>query len=153
NYFNPGPATPEGPVSFRVLRPDGRRAAGDKTGPREWGKAHVSGNVVQGNKAVTKDNWDGGVQIDGDDDPKVILPKVRVEKPFPMAELPLQTAAEAYDAVLENVGATVPKRDAVDRRIIEQVRKSTVPPDSKQGIITDVKQVGGYPEYKGEAVK
>jgi pectate lyase len=153
NYYKPGPATPEGAVSYRVLRPDGRRPGPDKTLAREWGKAHVSGNVVEGNKAVTKDNWDGGVQIDGDDDPKVILPKVRVEKPFPMAELPLQSASEAYDAVLAHVGATLPKRDAVDRRIIDQVRNGTATAGAKQGIITDVKQVGGYPEYKGDPIK
>jgi hypothetical protein len=41
----------------------------------------------------------------------------------------------------------------VDRRIIEQVRKGTVPADTDQGIITDVKQVGGYPEYRGEPWK
>jgi hypothetical protein len=76
-----------------------------------------------------------------------------VDKPFPTAEVPLQTAAEAYDAVLDHAGATLPKRDVVDRRVIENVRKGTVSDGTKQGIITDVKQVDGYPEYKGEAVK
>jgi hypothetical protein len=70
-----------------------------------------------------------------------------------MAEVPIQSAADAYQSVLEHVGATRPKRDAVDQRIVEQVRKGTVPGDTKQGIVTDVKQVGGYPEYKGEPVK
>ena len=116
------------------------------------GKAYVAGNVVEGNKAVTKDNWDGGVQIDPDEDPKVILPRVRMDKPFPMAELPLQTAAEAYDVVLEHAGATLPKRDVVDRRVIQNVREGKVTDGAKEGIITDVKQVGGYPEYKGEPV-
>jgi hypothetical protein len=125
----------------------------EKTSPRQWGKAYVSGNVVEGNEAVAKDNWDGGVQIDPDEDPKVILPRVRVDRPFPMAELRLQTAPEAYDSVLAHAGATLPKRDAVDRRILEQVRKGTVPADTNQGIITDVKQVGGYPEYRGEPWK
>jgi hypothetical protein len=152
NYFKPGPATPSGAVGYRVLKPDGRRAAGDKTGPREWGKAYVSGNVVAGHDAISKDNWAGGVQIDGDDDPKVILPRVRVEKPFPMPELPIQTAAEAYETVLERAGATLPKRDAVDTRIVEAVRKGAAGPDTKQGIITDVKQVGGYPAYRGGRV-
>jgi pectate lyase len=152
NYFKPGPATPDSAVAHRVLRPDGRRPGPDKTLPLEWGKAHVSGNVVAGNDVVTKDNWDGGVQIEGGD-PKVVLAKVRVEKPFSMAELPPQSATDAYDAVLANAGATHPKRDAVDRRIVEQVRKGTALADTKQGIVTDVKQVGGYPEYKGEPVK
>jgi hypothetical protein len=153
NYYKPGPATPEGAVSHRLLRPDGRRPGPDKTLAREWGKAYVAGNVVAGNEGVTKDNWAGGVQIDGDDDPKVILPKVRVDRPFPMAEFPLQTATEAYTAVLENVGATLPKRDPVDRRTIEQVRTGAAPADTKQGIITDVKQVGGFPKYTGEPAK
>jgi hypothetical protein len=153
NYFQPGPATPGSPVGYRVLKPDGRRPGPDKTLTREWGKAYVGGNVVAGNDAVTADNWAGGVQIDGDDDPKVILPRVKVEKPFPMPPVPVQTAAEAYAAVLENAGATLPRRDSVDRRIIEQVRTGKVPPESKQGVITDVKQAGGYPEYRGDPVK
>jgi hypothetical protein len=70
-----------------------------------------------------------------------------------MAEVPLQTAKEAYESVLAHAGATLPKRDAVDRRIVEQVRKGTALPETKQGIIKDVKQVGGYPEYWGEPVK
>lgn len=153
NYFKPGPATPDSAVGRRVLKPDGRRAPGDKTGPREWGKAYVTGNVVAGNDAVSKDNWAGGVQIDGDDDPKVILPRVKVEKPFPMPKLPeLQPAAEAYESVLEQVGATLPKRDAVDARIVEAVRKGTAGADTKQGVITDIKQVGGYPKYAGDRV-
>jgi pectate lyase len=153
NYYKPGPVTPAGAVAYRVLRPDGRRPGPDKTLPREWGKAYVAGNVVAGNEVVTKDNWAGGVQIDGDDDPKVILPRVRVERAFPMAELPVQTAPEAYDSVLEHAGATRPRRDAVDRRMIEMVRTGTVTDTERQGIITDVKQVGGYPEYRGEPLK
>ena len=70
-------------------------------------------------------------------------------------------------AVLDNF----PKRDAVDARVIKTVQtgkaiyakdapefvspyvKRRLPADSyKQGIITDIRQVGGLPEYKGEAV-
>ncbi len=150
NYYKPGPATNAGAVGFRVLRPDGRQPT--KGAPREWGKAYVAGNVVEGNAAVTKDNWAGGVQIDGGDDPKVVLPRVRVETPFPMAPLPTQTAAEAYEGVLKHAGATLPRRDVVDRRAVEQVRTGSVPPGTKLGIVTDVSQVGGYPEYRGEPV-
>lgn len=152
NYFKPGPATPDSAIASRVLRPDGRRAGPDKTLPLEWGKAHVSGNVVDGNETVTKDNWNGGVQIEGGD-PRVVHPKVRVDKPFPMAEIPIQPAREACDVVLEHAGATRPKRDAVDLRIIEQVRKGTAGKESIQGIITDIKQVGGYPAYNGQSRK
>lgn len=152
NYFKPGPATPETAIRSRVLRPDGRRGP-DKTSPREWGQAYVAGNVVEGNNKVSEDNWAGGVQIDGDDDPTVILPRVRSQKPFEMPEVPTQSAAEAYADVLDNAGATIPRRDAVDQRIIENVRKGTVTNADRQGIVTDISQVGGYPEYKGEPVR
>jgi hypothetical protein len=135
-----------------VLRPDGRTGR-EKGSPREWGKAHVSGNVVVGNEAVTTDNWAGGVQVEDTNDPAATLRAVRVEKPFPMAAVPIQPAREAYEAVLAHAGATRPKRDAVDRRIVEQVRTGTVTYQAGKGIITDVKQVGGYPEYRGEPAK
>jgi hypothetical protein len=41
----------------------------------------------------------------------------------------------------------------VDRRIIEQVRSRTVTGDAPKGIVSDVHQVGGYPEYKGRPAK
>ena len=94
---------------------------------------------------------------------------MRWNTPFPMPEFPIMSADKAYDYVMDNVGATFPKRDIVDQRIIEQVKTGKVyydkqadsidfyhfkyrrlPKDSyKQGIITDIRQVGGYPEYKG----
>jgi len=87
-----------------------------------------------------------------------------------MAPVTLMSAGDAYEHVLENAGATLPRRDPVDVRIIDQVRTNQVDlskytvidtlyqfvhrrldKDSyKLGIITDIAQVGGYPEYKGE---
>jgi hypothetical protein len=149
NYFKPGPTTPEGAIRYRVLRPDGRRPGPDKTLAREWGKAYVAGNVVEGNDAVTKDNWAGGVQTDGPEDSKKVLAKVKLDKIPSMPKHELQTAAAAYADVLDHAGATLPIRDAVDKRTIESVRKGTALPGTKNGIITDIKQVGGYPDYKG----
>ena len=50
-------------------------------------------------------------------------------------------------------GATLPRRDPVDVRIVEEVRSGTVTYTEGKGIITDIKQVGGYPEYKGVPYK
>ncbi len=52
--------------------------------------------------------------------------------------------------MLAGVGAAKPRRDTVDERVIEMVRTGTVTSPENEGIITDIKQVGGYPEYKGE---
>jgi hypothetical protein len=176
NYLKPGPATPRGSrISHNLVKPESRRA---KPPVDDYGKAYVAGNIVEGNDRVTSDNWDGGVQIESIADPETILPKIRSNEPYPMAYLEIQPAVEAYEHVLANAGATRPKRDAVDERVIETVRTgrvSTKPGNDidellrsvdyspqvireikglvEKGIITDVNQVGGYPEYRGEPYK
>src|SRR5687768_6444392 len=130
NYYKPGPGTPTNePAGYRVLKAESRRG---KNVPKEFGKAYVAGNVVEGNEKVTKDNWDGGVQIDrdeikgSDEEFDKVLKGLRVEKPFPMAHLTTTSAQEAYEHVLANAGATLPKRDAVDERIVNAVRTGNV---------------------------
>lgn len=173
NYFKPGPVTPkDDPVGHRFLKPESRRA---NPPVDDYGKAHVSGNIMDGNLAVTANNWDGGVQVESIGDPTAVLARVRAEEPYPHAWFELQSAAAAYDYVLANAGATLPRRDPVDERVIEMVRTGKVHakagPDARKafagtgysdrlideiladverGIITDISQVGGYPEYRGE---
>jgi hypothetical protein len=90
------------------------------------------------------------------DDPvqlKQIISQIRVDRPFPMAPVTIQTAKEAYESVLANAGATLPKRDSVDERAVRQTKTGKVDYEPGNGIITDISQVGGYPEYKGEPFK
>jgi hypothetical protein len=171
NYYKPGPITPKDkPIAYRILKPESGRAKKDSA---LFGKAYVSGNIVEGNEKVTKDNWAGGVQIEDMPDAGKFTAAIRVDKPFPIAKLSMMSAEESYKYVLDNVGATLPKRDAVDKRIVQDVRtgnityspdakplppsrfiKRRLPADSyKQGIISDISQVGGYPEYKGTPYK
>jgi hypothetical protein len=171
NYFKPGPATPkDAPIAYRLLKPESERS---KTVVDHFGKAYVAGNVVAGNAKVTADNWDGGVQPDvRSNSLDRVLADIRVHTPFPHAPLPMQTADQAYASVLANAGATLPRRDAVDERVIAAVRTGRVWSEGKEftpppmpglapnnigragnGIITDPAQVGGYPEYKGEPIK
>lgn len=167
NYFKPGPITPlDKPISYRILKPEAGR---DKNQPMAFGKAYVGGNVIHGNAKVTKDNWNGGVQLASEVDADKFLPQIRVDEPFKTPPVTVMDAKKAYNFVMSNVGATFPKRDAVDARIVKTVRtgkpfyvedapvfvspyvKRRLPVDSyKQGIITDIRQVGGLPEYKGE---
>ena len=49
------------------------------------------------------------------------------------------TAAEAYELVLKQAGATLPKRDAVDERIVREVRTGT------GQIVNHPDDVGGWP--------
>jgi hypothetical protein len=63
-----------------------------------------------------------------------------------------QAAMDAYDNVLADVGATRPKQDAIDRRIIDEVRKRqhtfTGSRGKLPGIIDSQKDAGGWPEYQ-----
>ncbi|GAB3688801.1 thrombospondin type 3 repeat-containing protein [Spirosoma flavus] len=166
NYYKPGPETPKNsPLAYRILKPESGRS---KLPYRVYGRAYVAGNIVEGNDKVTKDNWDGGVQVEDQANAGEYTANIKWKEPLPMPKLTIVTAKQAHDFVLENAGATLPKRDPVDSRIVEQVRTGKIaykegvklpetqfkhrrlPIDSyKNGIITDPIQVGGYPEYKG----
>ena len=171
NYYKPGPITPvNSNVGHRILKPESGR---DKTKKNTFGRVYASGNIMEGNERVTKDNWDGGIQIDTLPNAGRFTDSIKSNVPFPMAKISLVSAKEAYDYVLTNVGAFLPRRDTVDKRVIKVVKtgkiiyvdgtanhngsqwvKHRLPDDSyKQGIITDVAQVGGYPEYKGVPYK
>lgn len=171
NYFKPGPITPtDQPIRYRILKPESGYMK-----PKTYGRAYVDGNYIVGSPEVTKDNWNGGVQLEdqSEAETKNYLELIKQPKPFSMPHITIMKAEEAYEFVLTNVGAILPKRDAVDERIIKQVRtgkieakdglentigaafiKRRLPADSyKKGIITNPNQVGGYPEYKGKAYK
>jgi len=143
--------------------------------PKTFGRAYVDGNYMVGAPEVTADNWNGGVQLEelSLEESKDDLAYIKQSRPFLMPYVTIMTAEHAYGFVLNNVGATLPKRDAVDERVIKQVRngkieakdglenaigeefiKRRLPADSyKKGIITSPDQVGGYPDYKGSAYK
>ena len=62
---------------------------------------------------------------------------------FPTSPLTTQDADTAYEDVLLNAGATAPRRDAVDQRIVMEVRNRT------GAIINSPQDAGGYPTYTG----
>lgn len=171
NYYKPGPATPDQskPIAHRILKPESGRS---KLSYHVYGRAYVNGNIVEGNDAVTKDNWNGGVQIEEEPDAGTFKDKIKWNSPLPMPEFTIIPAIQAKTFVIANAGATLPVRDAVDQRIVAQVTSGKIivsdkivapstqfkyrhlPLDSyKIGIITDISQVGGYPEYKGTPYK
>jgi len=188
NYYKPGPATPKDtPIGHRILKPESGRS---KLDHHVYGRVYAEGNIMEGFPEVTKDNWNGGIQVessencvDGGQDHSLYM---RQTRPAAMPWLRILSAQEAYDFVLDNAGATVPCRDIVDQRIVEEVRtkqpyyvkdaikyqgdvsglaaKSQAEDGSfkhrrmakdsyKVGIIMDPRQMGGYPEYKGEPRK
>lgn len=64
---------------------------------------------------------------------------------FPAPEISGTSAEDAFKQVLDHVGAVLPKRDAVDARLVEHVRSGG------GRMIDSQKDVGGWPEYKSAA--
>jgi hypothetical protein len=167
NYFKPGPLTPVNEeVGHRILKPESRFTF---SGRKIYGSVYVNGNIVEGNEKVTKNNWDGGVQIEDMPDAGEFTKYIKRDKPHPMPYMTIYPTEKAYNFVLDNAGALFPKRDAVDQRISRTVKTGKpeyaenidisdvpkfeyrrLPEDSyKNGIIIDIREVGGYPEYSG----
>jgi hypothetical protein len=119
NYYKPGPDTLEdtGPVIVA---------------PGRIGRWYVADNVVEGHPDVTEDN------VRGIDYPVGGITLLDEPDRFPN-ELPAQTAEEAFEEVLANVGAILPRRDSVDARLIADVRNGT------GRIINSQTEVGGVP--------
>jgi len=145
NYYKAGPATRDSMRSV-IARMESRSqlSPGKAMAQSRWypgqeprpGKWYVAGNIMENDPAVTADNWQG---MAGNRE------LARVHSPFQGWPVWQQTAREAYEAVLAKGGATLPRRDAVDRRVVEMVRSGNV--SHGVGIITNPDQVGGYPAY------
>ncbi|MBD2867093.1 pectinesterase family protein [Paenibacillus arenilitoris] len=115
NYYKPGPET-------EVIR---------FMNAETTGSYYIDGNVMDGYPELAADNW-AGVHTYPD--------YVKLESPAPFANpLPTESAEEAYEAVMRSAGAILPKRDAVDASVIQDVVNRTGTHINSQN------EVGGYP--------
>jgi hypothetical protein len=148
NYFKPGPVT-KGELRHRICRIDARSSRYEFPG---FGKWYVAGNFVEGRPDITADNWAGGVYFGAAErDKGEIIPMgkeedARASQPFPSLPITEHKAEEAYRLVIAQAGASLPRRDAVDDRVIESVRTGRTL--TQDGIIDDPAEVGGWPEYR-----
>jgi pectate lyase len=126
NYYKSGPAT-RSDVKDCIANPSSR-------GDEDYGSWHVADNYVDGFPDVTTDNWLG---VKGRNFNK--LPEAWEAMPIHQ-----QSAKDAYLAVLEYAGCSLPNRDSIDARITEEVRKGTAT-HGNNGIITTPDDVGGWP--------
>jgi len=138
NYYKPGPATSS---ELKFVRPSYQ--AEKAKGIGQW---YLQGNVMQGNKALTKNNAQG---VDREELPGQA--SILSAKPFAIANpLPAQTAAVAFGAVMAGAGAIMPVRDATDTRVVNETRTGTatgIGSFGKPGIIDSPKTFGDMPVY------
>src|SRR5699024_4402998 len=123
NYYKPGPATLDD-VADKILSAN------------RGGTWYVAENLVEGYEDVTADNELG-----------IELPVGGIElldQPVEFVNgLPDQTAEEAYEEVLADVGCNIPRYDSVDARLLADVRNGT------GRLINSQKEVGGFPVIDG----
>lgn len=136
NYYKYGPATSENVRDRIFLQKDPR------------GRMYADGNYVWGYPDITRDNWRGG--IDYAPDGMASEATLRVMNPYVVAPVTTQTAEDAFELVLRNAGCSL-KRDAVDARIIEEIRSGTAKYGATykgggKGIIDSQTDVGGWPD-------
>jgi hypothetical protein len=140
NYYKPGPATRTDEISYRILSPTMDTASDTYS---NW---YIDSNFVFGNANATNDNWTYGVQ----EISSTIKDEIKSLTPFPFDITTEHTAGEAYAAVMQHAGASLPRRDTIDNRIIFEVQNKTAlfggpTYGAGKGIIDSQNDVGGYP--------
>ncbi|MCK7539945.1 MAG: hypothetical protein MZV63_58095 [Marinilabiliales bacterium] len=158
------------PVGYRILKPESGRS---NLGHSVFGRAYVNGNIMEGFDRVTRDNWDGGVQIEDHPDAGDYKDYIKWNEPLPMPPAfpvtdrrrviqlcfgkcrrypaPTGSVDIRITGQVKNGSFPVPEKVSLDH--VPQFKYRRLPSDSyKKGIITDISQVGGYPEYKGSPV-
>ena len=135
NYYKPGPAT-EPEVKNRLVRIENADVYGFTP---VW---FITGNVLAGAAEITKDNWQGGIDL-GEGVSKA---KNTRQTPFATQKIKTESAEEAYANILKYGGAIFPARDKIDQRIVAEV--SSGKPQQGNGFIDRVEQAGGWPVLK-----
>ena len=128
NYYKPGPATEE-KVKSRIVDPW-----------KPYGSFYVAGNYMEGNPEVSSDNRKGVAAENPD--------SVLIATPVKVAIIENESAESAFESVLARAGASL-KRDAVDRRVVEETRSGTASyGKNKDGIIDSQEDVNGWPKLE-----
>ena len=111
NYFKPGPATSDSIFFIEpYLNRPGRKLCG-------YGKWFLRGNVMDGHADLTSDNWQGVHTTKVGN-----VSNIRSNSEFDFHEVGTESAQRAYQSVLNYAGATKPKRDKIDIRVIGEVK-------------------------------
>ncbi len=113
NYFIPGPATDGSYFAAPSTNRDGVTFCG-------YAKWYVDGNTMVGYPDKTADNW-LGIDFHKKDSIRTDMEHVQSEGVLEDYNNYTQSAEEAFVSVMDDVGAVLPKRDAIDERIIREM--------------------------------
>ena len=151
NYYKPGPATPANSYFMQLSK---ARKGKTLTGPSLW---FFSGNKMEGNKAVTKDNWlavdnQTGFELKDMQSAKTVYPSkfhpASNAFDYDVYKTPVESADKAYKRVLAKAGTI--RRDAVEHRVVDEVKNGTARYRGTQGsagFIDSPADAEGWPVY------
>lgn len=122
NYLRPGPSTREKVYMFNV------------GGPAT--QMYAVGNMLDHAKTVDADDW---TLIEH------AKPVNKLTAALAITPITTDPAETAMERVLAEAGATLPRRDAVDARVVDDVRLE------KGKVINSQSDVGGWPKYASSA--
>ncbi len=113
-----------------------------------WGRFHLNGNFIYGDKRTTKNNALGLQPNPSSTDKKELLSPT----PFDIEKVKTDKAEIAFEKVLSHAGASY-KRDQTDTRIITETREGLTPvrasanAGTRPGMIDTQNDVGGWENY------
>ena len=151
NYYKPGPATPANSYFMQLSK---ARKGKTLTGPSLW---FFSGNKMEGNKSVTKDNWQAvdnqtGSELKDMQSAKTVYPSkfhpASNAFDYDVYKTPVERADKAYKRVLAKAGTI--RRDAVEHRVVDEVKNGTARYRGTQGsagFIDSPADAEGWPVY------
>lgn len=117
NYIKVGPSVKQNPrIAFII--------GGETT------RMFAQDNVLVDGDVVVKDDW---AIIKHEEEIN------KLKKPFPVVAIKTDSAEKAYKKVLAGAGATLPRRDVIDRRVVGDIEALT------GRIIDSQTDVGGWP--------
>ncbi len=149
NYYKLGPSTTSSSAKTRLLHYTGYFYDAGVRPDTVWGgKFYVSGNKLEGNAAITADNWLG---VQPSNATPAQMQAAKQSNPFPFGTITTHTADEAFTKVLDSAGATLPKRDPIDARIVNEARTGVETYGgtfgAAKGIIDTQTIFGAWPTY------
>ncbi|MEZ4883976.1 MAG: pectate lyase [Chitinophagales bacterium] len=149
-YYKSGPASSN---KSRIVSIDKNKTVGTDVYDI-WGKFYIEGNFLEGYPNATNDNWTFGVYNQFHSSYGTVSSAdktaMRMLTEHPINDnVTTHTAQVAYEKVLDIGGASL-SRDAVDNRVIENVRNGDYSFEgsdgSTKGIIDSQNDVGGWPD-------
>lgn len=166
NYYKPGPSTAtKKSIVNRIFQPNADD--GTQSNPAGiWGSFYVNGNYFDDTCSklsndmkklvgeTNADNWEGiHPHLGNGELPGGSKDGIKSNTEFEVASVSTHAAAQAYEKVLAQVGASL-KRDAVDERIISEVKNGNYTYEgsngSSNGLIDSQADVEGWPLYNNE---